>query len=34
MLLHAQDRKIVRHTTSDLDHIIFGENIKSNRKVI
>ena len=34
MLLHAQNRKIVRRTTYDLDHIIFGGNIKSNRKVI
>ena len=34
MLHHGLDRKIVRHTTYDLDHIIFGENIKSNIKCI
>ena len=34
MLYHAQDRKIVRHTTYDLDYTIFGENTKSNIKVI
>ena len=34
MLCHAQAKKLVRHTTYDLDQIIFGENIKSNTKVI